>query len=60
MADITQVMIYVTDRAFLPVVNRVYAEYVQAPYPNRAAIVVAALAREEMLVELVVYAIADQ
>lgn len=55
-SDITQVMIYVTDRSYLPVVNRVYAEYFNEPYPNRAALVVAGLAREEMFVELVVYA----
>lgn len=53
---VTQVLIYVTDRRYLATVNAVYAEYFQAPYPNRAAVVVAGLAREEMLVELVVYA----
>ncbi|BDM22401.1 RidA family protein [Pseudomonas sp. NPDC089428] len=53
---VTQVLIYVTDRSYLAAVNSLYADYFQAPYPNRAAIVVAGLAREEMLVELVVYA----
>jgi enamine deaminase RidA (YjgF/YER057c/UK114 family) len=53
---VTQVLIYVTDRSYLATVNAIYGEYFQAPYPNRAAIVVAGLAREEMLVELVVYA----
>ncbi|GAB6408029.1 RidA family protein [Pseudomonas sp. MHK4] len=57
---VTQVLIYVTDRSYLATVNAIYAEYFQAPYPNRAAIVVAGLAREEMLVELVVYACLDQ
>jgi enamine deaminase RidA (YjgF/YER057c/UK114 family) len=57
---VTQVLIYVTDRSYLATVNGIYAEYFQAPYPNRAAIVVAGLAREEMLVELVVYACLDQ
>ncbi|MNS70952.1 Enamine/imine deaminase [compost metagenome] len=56
---VTQVLIYVTDRSYLATVNAVYAEYFQAPYPNRAAMVVAGLAREEMLVELVVYACVD-
>jgi len=54
--SVLQVLIYVTDRKYLATVNQVYAEYFKAPYPNRAAIVVAGLAREEMLVELVVYA----
>ncbi|AZT82574.1 RidA family protein [Marinobacter sp. NP-4(2019)] len=56
LSDVTQVIIYVTDRAYLPAVNKIYAEYFKEPYPNRAALVVAGLAREEMLVELVVYA----
>ncbi|BBH45866.1 RidA family protein [Pseudomonas sp. KU43P] len=54
--DVTQVLIYVTDRSYLATVNSLYGQYFQAPYPNRAAVVVAGLAREEMLVELVVYA----
>ena len=56
MDSVLQVMIYVTDRDYLKTVNQVYAEYFTAPYPNRAALVIAGLAREEMLVELVVYA----
>ncbi|WP_324732306.1 RidA family protein [Pseudomonas paeninsulae] len=58
MDAVTQVLIYVTDRSYLATVNAVYAEYFSAPYPNRAAMVIAGLAREEMLVELVVYAVA--
>ncbi|PSW22330.1 RidA family protein [Photobacterium sanctipauli] len=54
--SVLQVLIYVTDREYLATVNKVYAEYFNAPFPNRAAMVVAGLAREEMLVELVVYA----
>lgn len=56
MNDVTQVLIYVTDRSQLPAFNAVYAEYFQAPYPNRAAMIVAGLAREEMLCEIVAYA----
>jgi len=53
---VTQVLIYVTDRSYLVTVNALYTDYFNAPYPNRAAVVVAGLAREEMMVELVVYA----
>ena len=53
---LTQVLIYVTAREDLATVNKVYAEYVRAPYPNRAAIIVSGFAREEMLVEMVAYA----
>lgn len=56
MDAVTQVLIYVTNRDQLPVFNKVYAEYFDAPYPNRAAMVVAGLAREEMLCEIVAYA----
>ncbi|MBU5616293.1 RidA family protein [Psychrobacter sp. TAE2020] len=56
MNAVLQVLIYVTDREYLKTVNQVYAEYFSAPYPNRAALVISGLAREEMLVELVVYA----
>ena len=58
--SVLQVLIYVTDRKYLKTVNEVYADYFEAPYPNRAAMVVAGLAREEMLVEFVVYASARQ
>lgn len=60
MADVTQVLIYVTDRSQLPVFNKVYAEYFEAAYPNRAAMIVAGLAREEMLCEIVAYAAVPQ
>ncbi|WP_461534889.1 RidA family protein [Spongorhabdus nitratireducens] len=56
MANLTQVLIYVTDKSYLPTVNKVYAEYFTPPYPNRAAMVIAGLARDEMLVEMVAYA----
>jgi 2-iminobutanoate/2-iminopropanoate deaminase len=54
--DVAQVLIYVTDRAWLPVVNTVWLHHFAAPFPNRASFVVAGLAREEMLVEIVAYA----
>lgn len=56
LASVLQVLIYVTDRAHLKTVNEVYVQYFDAPFPNRAALVISGLAREEMLVELVVYA----
>ncbi|MCA1772331.1 MAG: RidA family protein [Halomonas sp.] len=59
MQQLAQVLIYVTQRADLATVNRVYAEYVTAPYPNRAAIIVSGFAREEMLIEMVAYAALD-
>ncbi|MGP4953065.1 RidA family protein, partial [Psychrobacter sp. T6-1] len=43
MDAVLQVLIYVTDRDYLKTVNQVYAEYFEAPYPNRAALVIAGL-----------------
>lgn len=54
--DVAQVLIYVTDRAWLPVVNNVWLAHFEKPFPNRASFVVAGLAREDMLIELVAYA----
>ena len=59
MNSVLQVLIYVTDREYLKTVNQVYSDYFTAPYPNRAALVISGLAREEMLVELIVYAAID-
>ncbi|NLP63556.1 RidA family protein [Paraburkholderia sacchari] len=56
VGDVAQVLIYVTDRAWLPAVNAVWLRHFAAPFPNRASFVVAGLAREEMLVEIVAYA----
>ncbi len=58
--SVLQVLIYVTKREYLSTVNRIYSEYFEKPYPNRAAFVVAGLAREEMLVEFVIYASVQQ
>jgi len=60
MESVLQVLIYVTNREYLKTVNQVYAEYFTAPFPNRAALVISGLAREEMMVELVVYAAVPQ
>jgi 2-iminobutanoate/2-iminopropanoate deaminase len=54
--DITQVLIYVTGAEHLKPVNEVYARYFSAPYPHRAAMVISALARPEMVVEMIAYA----
>ncbi|WP_136248708.1 RidA family protein [Halomonas borealis] len=56
---LTQVLIYVTAREDLATVNKVYAEYIDAPYPNRAAIIVSGFAREEMRIEMLAYAAVD-
>ncbi|MCV3377361.1 RidA family protein [Campylobacter sp. IFREMER_LSEM_CL2194] len=54
--DVLQILIYVTKREDLKFVNSIYSTYFNTVYPNRAAFIVSGLAREEMLVEFVVYA----
>ena len=56
LADLTQVLVYVTDRSHLASFNAVYAEFVPPPYPNRAAFVTVGFGRPEMLVKIVAYA----
>lgn len=56
LVDVAQVLIYLTDIADLPNVDAVYREFFEAPYPNRSAVAVTALAVPGMRIELVVYA----
>lgn len=56
LAHVAQVLIYLTNIADLPAVDAVYREFFQAPYPNRSAVAVTALAVPGMRIELVVYA----
>jgi len=58
-ANLTQVLIYVTDRNDLATVNRLYADFVVEPHPNRAAMIVSGFAREEMKIEIIAYAATD-
>ena len=43
MQDLVKLNIYLTDLADFPAINKVMAEYIQEPYPARAAVGVAAL-----------------
>jgi enamine deaminase RidA (YjgF/YER057c/UK114 family) len=58
LSDVAQVLIFLTDIADMPAVDAVYREYFQAPYPNRSAVAVTALAAPGMRIELVAYAFA--
>jgi 2-iminobutanoate/2-iminopropanoate deaminase len=40
MADVTQVMLYVTDRSFIEPITAVWAECFPPPYPNRGTVIV--------------------
>ena len=56
MADVTQVLIYLTRAEDFAAINEVYARYFEPPYPNRATVVVAGIMVPGVVVEIVVHA----
>lgn len=60
LADVTQVLIYMTDVADMPAIDTVYREFFTAPYPNRSSAAVAALVVPGMKIEIVAYAMLAQ
>ena len=54
LADVAQVLIYMTDVADMPAIDAVYREFFQAPYPNRSSAGVA-LVVPGMKIEIVAY-----
>jgi enamine deaminase RidA (YjgF/YER057c/UK114 family) len=57
LSDVTQVLIYMTDVADMPAIDRVYREFFEAPYPNRSSMGVSALVMPGMKIEIVAYAV---
>lgn len=56
MSDVAQVLIYMTDERDMPVIDSIYCEFFEAPYPNRSSVAVRGLVAPGMRVEMVVYA----
>ena len=56
MADVNQVLIYLTDGADAPAMNAVYRTYFDQPFPNRATVVISALLAPGAIIEIVAYA----
>jgi 2-iminobutanoate/2-iminopropanoate deaminase len=56
LADVAQVLIYMTDVADMPAIDAVYREFFSAPYPNRSSMGVAGLVVPGMKIEIVAYA----
>lgn len=54
LADVAQVLIYMTDVADMPAIDVVYREFFQPPYPNRSSAGVA-LVVPGMKIEIVAY-----
>jgi len=56
MGDVAQVLIYMADERDMPVIDAVYREFFNAPYPNRSSVAVRGLVVPGMKVEMVAYA----
>jgi 2-iminobutanoate/2-iminopropanoate deaminase len=54
LADVAQVLIYMTDVADMPAIDAVYRDFFQPPYPNRSSAGVA-LVVPGMKIEVVAY-----
>ena len=54
LADVAQVLIYMTDVADMPTIDKVYREFFSPPYPNRSSAGVA-LVVPGMKIEVVAY-----
>jgi enamine deaminase RidA (YjgF/YER057c/UK114 family) len=60
LADVTQVLIYMTEVQDMAAIDAVYREFFAPPYPNRSSAAVAALVVPGMKLEIVAYAIIAQ
>lgn len=56
LQDVTQVLIYMTDVKDMALIDRVYREFFEPPYPNRSSMGVAGLVVPGMKIEIVAYA----
>lgn len=59
LADVTQVLIYMTDVQDMKAIDAVYREFFEAPYPNRSSMGVNGLVVPGMKIEIVAYASID-
>jgi enamine deaminase RidA (YjgF/YER057c/UK114 family) len=56
LADVTQVLVYLTGKEHFAKMNEVYRRYFSKPYPNRATVIVAGLMVPDAVIEIVAYA----
>ena len=56
LADVTQILVYLTGPAAFAGMNAVYRRYFDKPYPNRATVIVAGLMVPGAVIEIVAYA----
>jgi 2-iminobutanoate/2-iminopropanoate deaminase len=56
LADVTQVLVYLTRKEDFAGMNEVYRRYFPKPFPNRATVIVAGLMVPGAVIEIVAYA----
>jgi 2-iminobutanoate/2-iminopropanoate deaminase len=56
LADVTQVLVYLTRKEDFAAMNEVYRRYFPKPFPNRATVIVAGLMVPGAVIEIVAYA----
>ena len=56
MNDVAQVIVYLTDAKYVSVLNEVWGEFFEEPYPNRAIVVVSAIGVPDIIVMMQVHA----
>jgi 2-iminobutanoate/2-iminopropanoate deaminase len=56
MADVTQVMLYVTERSFIDPITEIWAEAFPRPYPNRGTVIVSEIGIRDIGMLIMVHA----
>ncbi|PVZ82559.1 RidA family protein [Serratia sp. S1B] len=56
--NVLQVIVYLTDVKYVKLLDSIYRDYFDAPYPNRSTVIVDKLVVPEMIIEITVSAIA--
>lgn len=56
LADVAQVLVYLTSKDDFATMNAVYRRYFAEPFPNRATVIVAGLMVPGAVIEIVAYA----
>jgi 2-iminobutanoate/2-iminopropanoate deaminase len=56
LGDVTQVLVYLTNKEAFAPMNAVYRRYFSQPFPNRATVIVAGLMVPGAVIEIVAYA----
>ncbi len=56
MNDVAQVIVYLTDAKYVSVLNEVWGEFFEEPYPNRAIVIVSAIGVPDIIVMMQIHA----